>query len=250
MSAVWVSVMSGSLKSAVAVTVRPSGPEPACVAMEPSAGGRLGVCATAYRPQQATGVVPPRAHLGERARRWRRLPELVVAPAGDGAVGLDPAGVAHSPPLVVPIPPALRPSRAHLGERARWRRRLALSVVSPTGDGAVGLEPTGVLAPRAHLRERTRRWRGLAVMVEAPAGNTPVGLEPAVVVSPRAYLGKGVRRWRRPLAVIVVALAGYAPVGLEPAVDLPPGAHLSERARRWGRRPAPVAAPPWHGAVG
>src|SRR5207249_6069916 len=54
MSAVWVSVMSGSLKSAVAVTVRPSGPEPACVAMEPSAGGRLGVCATAYRPQQAT----------------------------------------------------------------------------------------------------------------------------------------------------------------------------------------------------
>src|SRR5207253_1692961 len=173
MSAVWVSVMSGSLKSAVAVTVRPSGPEPACVAMEPSAGGRLGPAAVdpprgqrgerarrwrrlavrvpapagdgAVRLQPA-GVVPPRAHLGERARRWRRLPELVVAPAGDGAVGLDPAGVAHSPPLVVPIPPALRPSRAHLGERARWRRRLALSVVSPTGDGAVGLEPTGVLA--------------------------------------------------------------------------------------------------------
>src|SRR5207302_8634310 len=108
--------------------------------IRPPAGG-------AAVPLQPAGVAPPRARLGERARRWRRLPELVVAPAGDGAVGLDPAGVAHSPPLVVPIPPALRPSRAHLGERARRRRRLALRVVSPTGDGAVGLAPPGVLAP-------------------------------------------------------------------------------------------------------
>src|SRR5207253_6961566 len=132
----------------------------------------------------------PPAVGGERARGWARLADLGEAPAGGGGVGLHPAGVAHAPPLVVPVPPALRPSRAHLGERARGRRRLALSVVSPAGDGAVGLEPTGVLAPRAHLRERTRRWRGLAVIVEAPAGNAPVSLESAVVVSPRAYLGK------------------------------------------------------------
>src|SRR5437867_1298220 len=92
-------------------------------------------------------------HLGERARRWRRLAGAVAAPAGDGAIGSEPAGVISA--------------GAHLGERAHARRRLTeilspeslapSDVAAPASDRAVGAKSAAVVAPRAHLRDGARR---------------------------------------------------------------------------------------------
>src|SRR5207247_9939520 len=95
------------------------------------------------RPAPA-GLRPPRAHVGERARRRRRLALGVVSPAGNGAVGLEPTGV-------------LAP-RAHLREGARRWRGLAVIVEAPAGDAPVGLEPAGVASTRAQLRAGVRVW--------------------------------------------------------------------------------------------
>src|SRR5213596_325250 len=91
-------------------------------------------------------------HLGERARRWRRLAGAVAAPAGDGAIGSQPAGVIAA--------------GAHLGERAHGRGRLteilsreslaASDVAAPAGDGAVGAKSAGVEGAGAHLGHRAR----------------------------------------------------------------------------------------------
>src|SRR5437867_914563 len=92
-------------------------------------------------------------HLGERARRWVRLAGAVAAPAGDGAIGSEPAGVVSA--------------GAHLGERAHARRRLTeilspeslapSDVAAPASDRAVGAKSAAVVAPRAHLRDGARR---------------------------------------------------------------------------------------------
>src|SRR5881409_3349920 len=69
-----------------------------------------------------------------------------------------------------------------------------------------GREPAGVLTPGAHLGESARGRGRLPVSVAAPAGDRPVGGNPAGVQTARAHLGEGAR-WRRCLAVGVVSPA-------------------------------------------
>src|SRR5581483_12303883 len=55
------------------------------------------------------------------------------------------------------------------------RKRLAIAVVAPTRDRALGLDRAGVLAAGADLPESTRRHVAYAVGVGAPAGKPSVG---------------------------------------------------------------------------
>src|SRR5439155_8003346 len=122
-------------------------------------------------------------------------------------------------------PPGGPATRAALREAVRWdhgderaggRRPKERRVIAPADGGAVGLEPTGVVAPRAHLGKRANPGRRLAVAVVAPTDDRAEGFqEPAGVIVPRAHLGEGVRWWRR-LAGIVGAPAGDGAIGLDP----------------------------------
>ena len=75
----------------------------------------------------------------ERPVRWRRLTGIVVAPASDGAICLDPTRVI--------------PASADLTERPVRTRRLTIFVVAPADDGAVGLESKRVEDATADLAE-------------------------------------------------------------------------------------------------
>src|SRR5262249_57235421 len=75
---------------------------------------------------------PARRDLGESAGGRRGLADVVVAPAGDGAVGLHPAGV---------IAP-----RGDLGEASGERRGLAGEVVAPADHLAKLCEAARVLS--------------------------------------------------------------------------------------------------------
>ena len=86
----------------------------------------------------------------------------VIAPAGDGAVPLHPAGVAFP--------------GADGDELPGRRRGLAPTVIAPAGDGAVPLHPAGVEPPGADGDELPGRRRGLALPVKAPAGAGAVPL--------------------------------------------------------------------------
>src|SRR2546427_9511255 len=90
-----------------------------------------------------TSVYLPAGHLGERARRRRRLTGLVVAPTGDRPVGFEPAG-------------AVTP-RAHRCERARWWGRLSVFVVPPARHGPVSPKSAGVRVSRADFCHGARR---------------------------------------------------------------------------------------------
>ena len=76
------------------------------------------------------------AHAGLRSDT---LTVGVVAPAGDGAVGLESARVSVT--------------GADLSEMACRRGALAMGVVAPAGNGTIGLEPAGVIPARADLGE-------------------------------------------------------------------------------------------------
>src|SRR5213083_3505789 len=134
------------------------------------------------------------------ALTWVNVPAgclavVVPAPAGDGAVGSDPAAVPTA--------------RAHLREGSRSGRGLVKAIVSPAGDGAVGVEhPASVVVARAHLGERVCGRRRLATgrSVATRAGDAPVGLEPAGVLTPGAHLGESARgRGRLPVSVAAPA---------------------------------------------
>ena len=87
-------------------------------------------------------------------------PPVTVAPAGDGAVGPNRAGVAVD---------------AHRDEFALGRRGLPVITVAPAGDGGVGPYPAGVVVPGADGDEFALGRRGLAVIIVAPAGDGGVG---------------------------------------------------------------------------
>ena len=104
------------------------------------------------------------AHRGEGARGRGGLAVAVVAPAGDGAVRLHPAGVVVA--------------GAHRGEGARGRGGLAVAVVAPAGEGAVRPHAAGVEAAGAHRGEGARGRGRLAVGRCAPAGDGAVRSSP------------------------------------------------------------------------
>src|SRR2546430_14966526 len=95
------------------------------------------------------------------------LHDALPISAGDGAVGLEPAGVTTP--------------RADLRKRARGRGRLAGAVAAPAGHRAVGPEPAAVAIPRAQLGERARRRRRLPELRLAPAGDEAGGPGPGAV---------------------------------------------------------------------
>src|SRR5881392_2289981 len=101
--------------------------------MVPRPAGMV-VCPLVLRPQQAAVPSLLMAHEWEPpavialrgSRRWGGLPVRVVAPAGEGAIALDPAGV--------------RAASADRAEGAGRRGGLAGDVVAPAGGGADALD--------------------------------------------------------------------------------------------------------------
>ena len=69
----------------------------------------------------------------------------------------------------------MKVSRADLAEGAGRRRRLAVGVVPPAGERAVGAQAAGVKAARADLAEGPNPWRRLAAVVVSPASDRAVG---------------------------------------------------------------------------
>ena len=89
----------------------------------------------------------------------------VVAPAGDGAVGAQPA--------------RMLPAGGDGGELPAGRGRLPLVVVAPAGDGAVGAQPARMRLAGGDGGELPVGSGRLPLVVVAPAGGGAVGAQPA-----------------------------------------------------------------------
>ena len=157
------------------------------------------------------------------------------APAGDGAVGAQPA----------PSEPSARDS----AERARRSVHLTFVVPAPAGDGAVGAQPARSEPAARDSAERARRSVRLTFVVPAPAGDGAVGAHPARMRRAGADGAERARRSVRP-AVPVVAPAGDGVVGAQPARMGPADRDGAERARRSVRLTISVVAPAGDGVVG
>ncbi len=106
---------------------------------------------------------PVSAHRTERSAG--RVPEDVLAPAGDGGVGSEPA--------------RMGPAGGDGGERSVGRVDLSVAVVAPAGDGGVGSESARVFTVGGDGGERSVGRVDLSVAVPSPAGDGGVGSEPA-----------------------------------------------------------------------
>ena len=148
-----------------------------------------------------------------------------MAPAFDGAVGADPAGVPDS--------------GIDCREAALRGARLPVVVVAPAFDGAVGADRAGVLVACAHRGERAGGGVGLAhilvlgVVVAAPALDGAAGADPARVERPGGHGGEG-PLGPVDLPVVVVAPADDRPVGHQGARVVPARDHRGDGGGRFG----------------